>query len=209
MVKAVANLATLAILARHFDLETFGDYCFVFALCNVFQAMTGMGMNKIIVREIAKKPQAAGEIFDASFFIRILFGFITFVILALSILTILGGALAVIGFFITLFSWFPLAFPEILEIIRINFMNTRIVDPSSAFMLFFATGLTLLAISLIILGFDFYFLKAAQIIDQDMANYVDRHIPSIKILSSTKSKAVFILAILLFGTFIVFLTLLL
>jgi O-antigen/teichoic acid export membrane protein len=84
-VKAVANLVVLAVLARHFDLETFGDYCFVFALCNIFQAMTGMGMNKIIVREIAKKPVAAGEIFDASFFVRILSGFITFAILALSI----------------------------------------------------------------------------------------------------------------------------
>ena len=138
---------------------------------------------------------------------RSVYGFL--VILALSILTLLGGALAVIGFFITIFSWFPLVFPEILDIVRINFMNTRIVDPTSAFMLFFATGLTLLAVSLIVLGFDFYLLKAAQIIDQDMANYVDSHIPSIKVLGSTKGKAVLVLAILLFSTFVVFLSILL
>ena len=138
---------------------------------------------------------------------RSVYGF--FIILALSVLTILGGALAVIGILVLILSWFPLVFPEILENIRINFMNTRIMDPTSAFMLFFATGLTLLAISLIILGFDFYLLKAAQVIDQDMANYVDKHIPSIKVLGSTKGKAVLVLAILLFGTVVVFLSILL
>jgi hypothetical protein len=115
----------------------------------------------------------------------------------------------VIGVIVVVFSWFPLIFPEFLENYRIYFLNSRIIDPSSAFLLFFATGLTILAVSLIILGFDFYFLNAVKIIDQDMSEYVDTHFPSIKKILVKKGKGLLILAILLFGTFTVFLSLLL
>lgn len=85
VIEALVNLAVIAILARYFDLDTFGEYFFIFALCNIFQAITGMGMNSIIIREVAKKSEAGREIFAASFFTRILFSFITFGIIALSI----------------------------------------------------------------------------------------------------------------------------
>ncbi len=132
-----------------------------------------------------------------------------FVITVLSILTAIGGALLVIGVIVIVFSWFPLIFPEFLEIYRINFLNTRIIDPNSAFLLFFATGLTILAVSLIILGIDFYLLTAVKIIDQDMSKFVDTYFPSIKGIFSTKGKGILILGILLFGTFVVFLSLIL
>lgn len=83
--EAVVNLIIIAILARYFDLETFGNYSFIFVLCNLFQVMIGMGMNPIIIREIAKEPEKSEKLFIASFFIRILFSLVTFGIIALSI----------------------------------------------------------------------------------------------------------------------------
>ena len=78
VIRAIITLLIIAILARYFDLETFGDYSFIFALCSIFQIMVGMGMNPIIIREVAKRPEESEEIFNASFFIRILFSLITF-----------------------------------------------------------------------------------------------------------------------------------
>src|SRR3989304_5792881 len=83
--KAVVTLVIVGILARYFDLKTFGDYSFIFALCNIFQVMIGMGMNPIIIREVAKRPEESEEIFNASFFLRMLLSITTFLIIALSI----------------------------------------------------------------------------------------------------------------------------
>lgn len=85
IIKAVANLGVIALLVRYFDLTTFGDYCFVFVLCNIFQVLTTMGMDSIIIREIAKRPETAAEMFDASFHGRIWFSFATFGAIALSV----------------------------------------------------------------------------------------------------------------------------
>jgi O-antigen/teichoic acid export membrane protein len=85
VIDGVVNLVVIAILVRYFDLETFGNYSFIFVLCNIFQVMTGIGMNSIIIREVAKRPEVGVEIFNASIFTRILFSFITFGIIALSI----------------------------------------------------------------------------------------------------------------------------
>jgi O-antigen/teichoic acid export membrane protein len=85
VIDAIVNFAIIAILARYFDLNTFGNYCFIFALCNIFQALTVMGINAIIIREVARKPEEGRKLFDASFFTRVLFSFIAFGSIALSI----------------------------------------------------------------------------------------------------------------------------
>jgi len=85
IVKASVNLAIIVMLVRYFDLQTFGDYCFIFALCNIFQVIAGMGMNSIIIRDVAKKPESSGQVFDASLYLRIVLSFIAFGAIALSI----------------------------------------------------------------------------------------------------------------------------
>ena len=83
--EAVVNLIIIAILARYFDLETFGNYSFIFVLCNLFQVMIGMGINPIVIREVAKDQEKSEKLFVASFVTRILFSIVTFGIIALSI----------------------------------------------------------------------------------------------------------------------------
>lgn len=134
------------------------------------------------------------------------FGF--FVFFVLLFLTIIGGVLLVGGIAVVIFSWLPFIFPEFLETYRITFLSERITDPSTAFILFFATGITLLSLSFIILGFDYYIYRAVQFADQDISRSVDSTLPSIRKFFSAKGKAVFILIVLLFGTFVVILGLL-
>lgn len=82
------------------------------------------------------------------------------------------------------------------------------MDTSNAFILFFTTGVTLMAVGVIVLVFGFYFYRSAQILDQDLSRTVDSNLPSITKLFSVKGKAFFLLIIMLFGTFVVFLSLL-
>ena len=81
----VVSISIIAILARYFSVETFGDYAFILAICNIFQVATDMGVNQIVVREIARKKDAAEEIFSASLFLRFLFSMVTLAFIAISI----------------------------------------------------------------------------------------------------------------------------
>ncbi|MHA2307250.1 MAG: hypothetical protein ACXACU_17870, partial [Candidatus Hodarchaeales archaeon] len=119
----------------------------------------------------------------------------------------IGFGSLIIGVIVTILSWLPIIESDFLIRNRILFLNQRIMDSYSAFILFFTTGVTLIAVGVIVLVFGFYLYKSAQILDQDLSKTVDTNLPSIKIIFSRKGKAIFILAIMLFGSFIVFLSL--
>jgi hypothetical protein len=131
------------------------------------------------------------------------------VIITVLVLAMIGVASIVVGVIITIFSWFPLLSSEFLNTNQIFFLGERITDPSYAFMLFFITGLTLIAVGTIFLGFTAYFYRFAQVIDQDISDTVEMKVPSIRRMFTRKSKGVFVLLILLFGTIMVVLQLLL
>jgi O-antigen/teichoic acid export membrane protein len=82
---AVVSMAVIAILARYLYVDGFGDYCFVLAVCRTFYVVADMGVNLIVVREIAKRKEIAGEIFSASLFLRFLFSLVTVGIIAIFI----------------------------------------------------------------------------------------------------------------------------
>ncbi len=133
------------------------------------------------------------------------FFFAFFVLLPLAII---GFGSLIIGGIVTILSWFPIIESDFLIRNRIFFLNQRIMDTSNAFILFFTTGVTLMAVGVIVLVFGFYLYKSAQLLDQDLSRTVDTNLPSITKLFSVKGKAIFILIILLFGTFVVFIALL-
>ena len=130
----------------------------------------------------------------------------------LVILFIICGSIALIclvgGIALTGLSWSPYVYPELLDMLRISFLGERILDPSTAFLLFFLSGLTLTAVGIILLGFVYYLGKSAQIIDKDLADSVESSLPSLKILKSRRAKGILVLGIMLFGTVLTFLTLL-
>ena len=82
---AVVSISIIAILVRYFSIEKFGDYAFILAICNIFQVATDMGVNQIVVREIARRKEMGREIFSASLFLRFIFSLVTLVLIALLI----------------------------------------------------------------------------------------------------------------------------
>lgn len=82
---AAVLISVIAILARYFSIEKFGDYAFILAFCGIFQVATDMGVNQIVVREIARKKEMAPEIFGASLFLRFIFSLVTLGLIALLI----------------------------------------------------------------------------------------------------------------------------
>jgi O-antigen/teichoic acid export membrane protein len=49
-------------IARAFGVEFLGDYTLVLALTNIFQRLGSFGLNQLIMRQIARKPSAAGNV---------------------------------------------------------------------------------------------------------------------------------------------------
>jgi O-antigen/teichoic acid export membrane protein len=82
---AIVSICVIAVLARYFTIGKFGDYAFILALCNIFQVTADMGVNQIVIREIARKKEKAGEIFSASLLLRCVLSVVTFAIIAISI----------------------------------------------------------------------------------------------------------------------------
>jgi hypothetical protein len=130
-----------------------------------------------------------------------------FALFVLLPLAIIGFGSLIIGVIVTILSWLPIIESDFLIRNRILFLNQRIMDSSSAFILFFTTGVTLIAVGIIVLVFGFYLYKSAQILDQDLSKTVDTNLPSITKLFSIKGKAIFILIIMLFGSFVVIISL--
>jgi hypothetical protein len=131
----------------------------------------------------------------------------------LVILIIICGAIAlallILGIFFVGISWVPYVEPRFLEAYRLSFLGIRIDDPPEAFLLLLMSGLTLVAVGFILFGFIYYLAKAAQLIDEDLTDSIESTLPSLKVLKSRKSKGVFVLGIMLFGTILTFLALIL
>jgi len=84
-VHAIISICVIAVLARYFSIKKFGDYAFILALCNIFQVTSDMGVNQIVVREIARKKEMAREIFSASLLLRFVLSLVTLALIAIAI----------------------------------------------------------------------------------------------------------------------------
>ena len=65
---AIVSICVVAILARYFSIEKFGDYAFILALCNIFQVTTDMGVNRagFGIRKLAVIKDLLGYLFRKS-----------------------------------------------------------------------------------------------------------------------------------------------
>ena len=87
-------------------------------------------------------------------------------VIFLGILIIIGGMITLIflasGIALAGFSWLVFLSPDFLETYRITFLGERINNPFHAFLLFLVTGLTLIAVGIILFGFLYYTVKFIQ-----------------------------------------------
>jgi len=82
---ATVSLLSVAMLARYLTLPSFGRYSFVLAFVAVFRVMSSMGLNTILVREIAKNRAKAVNFYASALVVQGALSIITYAIIAVSI----------------------------------------------------------------------------------------------------------------------------
>ena len=78
---SLVSLCAIAIIARYLGVARFGEYGFVLAICNIFQVITDMGANQILIREVARRRDNVEEYFTANLIIMGFFGTLVFLLI--------------------------------------------------------------------------------------------------------------------------------
>jgi PST family polysaccharide transporter len=73
-IRAILGLLVGAWVARYLGPSQFGELSYYLALIAVFQSITTLGMDGVVVREIAKEPASASTILGTVFWMRLLSG---------------------------------------------------------------------------------------------------------------------------------------
>ncbi len=73
------SLIVIIYLARYFGTVDFGKYSFVLAYLAFFNVITDLGLQKILVREIARNPQAAPKLIGNAYVMRSIFTTLAFI----------------------------------------------------------------------------------------------------------------------------------
>ena len=84
----LVSLFVIIYLARYLGTAGFGKYSFVFAYLTFFSIITDLGLQRILVREMARNPQTAPVLIGNAYVIRLLLTFFA-VVLAIIIITLL------------------------------------------------------------------------------------------------------------------------
>lgn len=71
-VALACGLASAVILSRHLDVAGFGAFNYAFAFLYLFLSINDLGVNTVVVREIAQAPARAGQIIGAAVALRLL-----------------------------------------------------------------------------------------------------------------------------------------
>ena len=80
-IRAVLGLLVGAWIARYLGPSQFGELAYYLALIAIFQSITTLGMDGIVVREIAKTPAGANSILGTVFWMRLLSGTICWILI--------------------------------------------------------------------------------------------------------------------------------
>ncbi|MDY6836861.1 MAG: flippase [Thermodesulfobacteriota bacterium] len=84
IVNMVGALLTLAVVARYLDAERFGEYIFVMAFIAVFEVLTDMGYNAILVREIARAKDQLTKVVGTAVIVKFFVALLSFGLILIS-----------------------------------------------------------------------------------------------------------------------------
>jgi len=74
-----------ALVARHLGVEDYGTYSFAISFCYLFIAIGNLGMDQLLIREMAKYPKKAPSFLVASFYLKLFLSLISIGILLVSV----------------------------------------------------------------------------------------------------------------------------
>jgi O-antigen/teichoic acid export membrane protein len=80
--QALVSLIIVGIMARYLGQAGLGRYAFIISFIELFTAFVDMGMNRILVREIAKDRASATRLTSAIWTLRLLLSLLVFVVVA-------------------------------------------------------------------------------------------------------------------------------
>lgn len=81
--QALVSLVIVGVVARYLGQAGLGRYAFIITFIELFTAIVDMGMNRILVREIARGREDSTRLTSAIWTMRLLLAFIVFVVVAL------------------------------------------------------------------------------------------------------------------------------
>src|SRR3989337_3717734 len=79
-ISTAIGLATMFVLSRYLGVEGFGQYNYIFAFFYLFITINDFGVNTIVVREISKQRERAGEIIGAMLSFKVLLAAISILV---------------------------------------------------------------------------------------------------------------------------------
>jgi len=83
--EALSSLITIALVARYLGKEAFGKYVFVIAFVQLFEVITDMGFNVILVRELAREKSKLQGMLGVSVIIKVLTFIVAFVTIFIAV----------------------------------------------------------------------------------------------------------------------------
>jgi O-antigen/teichoic acid export membrane protein len=77
-VEAAFGVISVAVFARYLGLELFGEYAFIMSLVVVFSTLSHFGLRRIVIREVVKDKENAGQYLGSAIIIRFILSVIAF-----------------------------------------------------------------------------------------------------------------------------------
>lgn len=85
------GLMVFSLMARSLGPETFGLFNYVLALVSIFNAIAALGLNGIVVRELADAPNQAGNIVGSAFYLSVASASLSYLLIVLSVVCFNSG----------------------------------------------------------------------------------------------------------------------
>ena len=101
--KAVFFFLTI-LLARYLGVEAFGVWSFILAFTATFMVFSNIGLNRYVIREVAKDNLKKDVILKNLIYIKLFISLVTFLVLSVSIFLLSGNSLEIVGIILLGFS---------------------------------------------------------------------------------------------------------
>ena len=85
-IDCLAQLAILPLISRYLGSEKYGDYGFIMIFCFITVCFTYAGLERIVLREIARNPKQAGECLTNALIVRWFYMLVSLVVITVIIL---------------------------------------------------------------------------------------------------------------------------